>query len=121
MATNLPVTQDQDSASGTKLFFDAYGQAPLEFNATEIDAAISFFTKNGFETDAAVVVSAAILKQAKLDAVPIFNLLDTLKKFDELQISAFVAEILNNNRVPTSTLGFRTPDVRPAQIRNIAA
>jgi hypothetical protein len=32
-----------------------------------------------------------------------------------------VSEILNNNRVPTSILGYKTTDVKPNQIRNIAA
>jgi hypothetical protein len=121
MATNLPAFQPNDSAAGTKLFFDAYGQEPLEFNANEVDACVAFFVKNGFIEEAAQVVSSALLKQAKLDAVPVFQFLETLKNFDNIELSIFVGEILNNNRVPTSTLGFRTEDVRPAQVRNIAA
>lgn len=121
MATNLPIYKPEDSASGTKLFFDSYGQVPLEFNATEIDASVSFFEKRGFEKDAALVVSSAILKQAKLDAVPVFKLLDTLNSFDSVELSSFVSEILNNNRTSTSTLGYRVADVKPAQVRNIAA
>jgi hypothetical protein len=44
-----------------------------------------------------------------------------LKNFPGVSLSQIVAEILNNNRVPTSLLGFRTSDVKPNQIRNIAA
>ena len=121
MATNLPSIQKEDSAAGTKLFFDSYGILPLEFNAVEVDATVAFFQKRGFADEAALTVSATILKQAKLDAVPVFQLLNSLEQFDSLQLSTLVGEILNNNRVPTSTLGFRTNPVKPTQIRNILA
>lgn len=120
MATNLPIQQIEDSAAGTKLFFDSYGQEPLEFNANDVAATTSFFEKRGFDKDAAQVVSTTILKQAKLDNTPIFKILDTLKGLDNITVSSIVGEILNNNRVSTSTLGFRTTPVIPYQIRNIA-
>jgi hypothetical protein len=44
-----------------------------------------------------------------------------LKKLSGIQLGSVVGEVLNNNRTPTSTLGFRTTDVKPTQIRNIAA
>lgn len=122
MATNLPSTVIQDSAAASKLFFDVYGQQPLEFPANDVQATIAFFQSKGFDTDAATVVSATLLKQAKLDNTPIFKILDTLKVLNGLQLSALVGEILNNNRPATSTLGFRVIDVsRNDLIRNIAA
>jgi hypothetical protein len=113
MSTNLPERQINDSAARTKLFFDTYGEAPLEFNATEVDATIGFFTSRGFSQEAAQSISMSILKQAKLENVKIFTILDDLKKLGGLQISGLVSEILNNNRPPTSTLGYRqqTPDI----------
>jgi hypothetical protein len=122
MATsNLPPKQIEDSAAGTKLFFDTYGEQPLEFNATEVDACISFFKKKGFDEDASLVISSVLLRQAKIDGTAIFTLLDTLTGFDNLDLSALVSEILNNNRIPTSTLGFKTPVVQSDISRNIAA
>lgn len=121
MATNLPPNVIEDSAAATKLFFDKYGETPLEFSANDVSAAVGFFTAAGFDTDAALVTSMTLLKQAKLDSIPIYQILDTIKGFTELQISQLVGEILNNNRVPTSTLGFRTTNVIPNQSRNIAA
>jgi hypothetical protein len=118
--TNLPPVQNEDSAAGTKLFFDTYGLEPLEFNATEVSASISFLEKKGFDTDAALIVSAVILKQAKIDGTPVFKILDTLSGVDALTLSSIVGEILNNNRSSTSTLGFRTTPVIPNQSRNIA-
>lgn len=118
--TNLPSIIKEDSAAGTKLFFESYGQEPLEFNATDVSACVSFFEKKGFDNDAALIVSAVILKQAKLDGTPIFKILDTLGGADSLALSSIIGEILNNNRTSTSTLGFRVTPVLPAQVRNIA-
>ena len=121
-ATNLPPqTTINDSAAGTKLFFDNYGQIALEFSANDVSAATAFFQKRGFETDAALVVATVVLKQAKLDNIPVHQLLDTLGKAKDLNLSQLVGEIMNNNRTPTSTLGFRTENVKVYQTRNIAA
>jgi hypothetical protein len=119
--TNLPPKNIEDSAAGTRLFFDTYGEQPLEFNATEVDACINFFKKKGFDEDASLVVSSVLLRQAKIDNTPIFKLLDTLIQFDGIDLSALVSEILNNNRIPTSTLGYKTPIIQTDKSRNIAA
>lgn len=121
MATNLPIQQIEDSAAGTRLYFDRYGEQPLEFPANDVNAAVAFFKSTGFDDDAALVTAMTVLRQAKIDNTPIFQILDTLKGFQSIQLSQLVGEILNNNRVPTSTLGFRIADVIPNQSRNIAA
>lgn len=121
MATNLPPVQIDDGAAASKLFFDTYGEQPLEFNATEVDACIAFFTNNGFEEEAAIVTSSTLLKQAKIENIPIYKILDTLKHTDGVQLSALVAEILNNNRSSTSTLGYRVSNTQSNIVRNIHA
>lgn len=121
MATNLPSEIINDSAAGTKLYFDTYGEAPLEFNSNDVDATHTFFESAGFDKDAALVVAMTLLRQAKIEGTPIFQILDTLKNYGALQLSQLVGEVLNNNRVPTSSLGFRTTNVVPNQARNIAA
>lgn len=119
MATNLPIIIKEDSAAGTKLFFDNYGEGPLEFSANDVAATVAFFEERGFATDASLVVATTILKQAKLDGIPVFTFLDMIKSYQDINLSTLVGEILNNNRTPISTLGFRTTPVRPNQIRNI--
>jgi hypothetical protein len=109
--TNLPKPSFTDSAERTRLFFDNFDQQPLEFNAVEVDAAIAFFQGQGFQDDAALITAATVLKQAKLDEIPVKQLLDTLGDLDGFKLSALIGEILNNNRSPISTLGYR--DVRP--------
>jgi hypothetical protein len=120
MATNLPPGPNTDSATATTLFFDSYGEQPLEFNSTDVDAAVGFFESKGFDQDAATTTAITLLKQAKIETQPIFQILDTLKGFNNLQLSALVGEILNNNRPSTSTLGFRVANSNKiSQTRNI--
>lgn len=122
MRTNLPAPTTTDSASATKLFFDEYGQAPLEFAANEVEAAIGFFQSNGFDRDAAEITAAVILRQAKLEGVPAFQIIDQLKFLDGLKLSALVGEILNNNRPSSSALGFKMANADDElKTRNIAA
>jgi hypothetical protein len=119
MATNLPITETNDSGAATKLFFDSYGNSPLEFNANDYNFTVSFFEKKGFDKDAALVVTSTLLKQAKIDGTPIAQILDTLKDFTGMQMSQLVGEILNNNRTPTSTLGFRAKNIITNQNRHV--
>jgi len=121
MATNLPSQTIEDSAAGTKLYFDRYGEAALEFSSVDVSLTHAFFESRGFENDAASVVAMTLLRQAKIDSIPVAQLLDSLQGFQNLQLSQLVGEILNNNRVSTSILGFRTTDVKTNRIRNIAA
>jgi hypothetical protein len=117
--TNLPSQIIEDSAAGTKLFFDSYGEAPLEFNSTDVDATVDFFKKKGFDKEASLTISSIILRQAKIDGVEVFTLLDTLSGFESIQLSALISQILNNNRVPTSTLGYKTQAKETLVSRNI--
>ena len=66
----------------------------------------SFFTSRGFETSAAESVVIVIIKQAKKDGYNPMEILDTLKGLTNVEISALVSEIVNNNRLKTSFLGY---------------
>jgi hypothetical protein len=123
MRTNLPpVESGTDSAAKTKLFFDEYGQAPLEFGANDVEAAIGFFMSNGFDRDAAEITAAVVLRQAKFENIPTFQLLDQLKTLDGVKLSTMVAEILNNNRPSSSALGYKAANADDQfKTRNIAA
>ncbi|NBP58862.1 hypothetical protein EBU71_20420, partial [bacterium] len=90
--SNLPIKPDIDSAAGTKGFFNNYGNLQLEFSANEVSAAIGFFKSRGFDEDASILTAQVLLKQAKIDGIPVFQLIDTLKTFNGVQISAIVAE-----------------------------
>lgn len=120
--SNIPLTLPLDSARPTKIYFDTYGTRALEFGANEVEASIGFFTSKGFDNDAAVTTAQIILNQAKEEGRPVFQILDTLKDLNGLQISTVVGKILNKNRKPISTLGFITSLAPSESIkRNIRA
>lgn len=121
MTTNLPPIPREDNASSTKLFFDSYGITPLEFSAIDVNSATAFFESKGFSKDAALVIATAILKQAKLDGIEIYKILDSITNMGRIELNILVGEILNNNRVPTSSLGFKSETVLTYQTRNITA
>jgi len=123
MRTNLPpIESNTDSAAKTKLFFDEYGQAPLEFPANDVEAAIGFFMSNGFDRDAAEITASVVLRQAKFENMPVFQLIDQLEAMDGVKLSALVAEILNNNRPSSSALGYKADNSDDQfKTRNIAA
>jgi hypothetical protein len=122
MQTNLPPVTREDSGAATKLFFDEYGKEPLEYLANEVEGAVGFFQEKGFDLDAAQVTASVILKQAKLEGVPIFQLLDQLKSMDGSGLNALIAEIINNNRPSSSAIGFKMGNSDDQfKTRNIAA
>lgn len=113
---NISKRSDRD----VQLFFDTYFTKPVNFNDNELTAVKAFFESRGFEESSAIAVSVPILNQAKADNVKVFELLDSLKNINDLQLSSIVAEILNYNRRRTSVKGFkRERDISKFESRNI--
>lgn len=95
------------SAKDSKIrAFDTYYEKPLELDAGTYTAVKSFFTERGFDDQSSESISVIIIKQAKQDGYNAMQILDTLKGLDNVEISALVSEILNNNRFKTSFLGY---------------
>jgi hypothetical protein len=117
---NLPVKSDSSSADAPKRYFNTYYQKQLAYPSNEVDAVIGFLEAKGFDKSAAQSTGAILMQQAKLDNVRVFELLDTLKGLEKLQLSFAVATIINFNRQKISTLGFRVTDTTtPLEARNI--
>ena len=106
---NLPQTGYSSSDQPVRELFDAYYTEKLEFPSNDVDAVLAYFGKRGFGDRASASIASTLLQQAKLDGVPVFKLLDTLKGLDDSQLSGLVAEILNYTRSKTSSLGFQVP------------
>lgn len=104
--SNLPKTKT-DSNQPVKEFFDNYFNESLQFPSNDVDAVVGFFESRGFDRTASISTATVILQQAKIDGVKVFELLDTLKGLDKLQLSYIVTEILNHNRSNTSSLGYK--------------
>jgi hypothetical protein len=107
---NLPQEQSNDSASETKQNFETYYTKSISFPSNQIDAVVGFFESRDFDKSAATSVAAILLQQAKLDGVNVFELLDTLKGLDSLQLSAVVTEVMNYSREKTSTIGYKVAE-----------
>ena len=118
--SSLPTPAQSNDKRVTE-FFDKYFTETLEFASNDVDAVVGFFRKRGFDEAAAISTGSILLQQAKIDDIKIFTLLDTLKGFDEVKLSAVVAEVLNYNRLSTSVLGFKnTTATNTLEKRNIA-
>jgi hypothetical protein len=106
--SGLPIRNvSKRSDEETRLFFDRYYTKPINLSDNDLNSIVGFFESRGFDKSSAVAVSITLLNQAKLDNVKIYKLLDTLKGYQDLQLSAVVAEVLNYNRKKTSAVGFR--------------
>ena len=107
--TNTSSTSSSSLTSDQKVnkVFDQYFTSSQNFPSNEVDAVVGFFENRGFEKVAAVSTATTLLSQARLDNVKVFELLDTLKGLESVQLSAVVAQVINYNRPSTSTIGIR--------------
>lgn len=110
-----------DSGEEVKEFYNKYFTEKISVNSNTLDSVVGFFTKRGFDNTSATNVAAVLIEQAKIDAVDVFTLLDTLTGLEDVQISGLVAEILNYNRSKSSVLGFKVETANRAELRNIVA
>ena len=117
---NLPPKEDTSSSDKVNRYFSTYYGYQLEFPSNDVDAVIGFLENKGFDTVAAQSTGSVLLQQAKIDGIKVFELLDTLKSLDRVQLSFTVAQVLNFNRQKTSTLGFKVSNNEtPLEARNI--
>jgi hypothetical protein len=117
---NLPKSQNLGTDQPVRDFFDRYYQGKVEYSANDVDAVLGFFNNRGFDEQASSGIAATLLRQAKLDGVSTFKLLDTLKGLSNLQLSALVTQILNLSRVKSSAIGYKTqPSYDAFEARNI--
>ncbi len=108
--SSLPSTNTNNTDKEVTEFFDKYYTKSLSFPTNDVNAVIGYFDKRGFSSEAAKATATVLLTQAKLDNIPVFQLLDTLQGLTEAQLSNVVAEILNFNRDATSSIGYSTAD-----------
>lgn len=107
---NIPSTIN-DSSQYVKNFFDNYFVHEVTFPSNQIDATVGFFLKRDFDIESARSTAIVLLNQARIDNVNVFDLLDTLKTLNDVQLSQIVAQVLNSSREKTSLLGYRIEQV----------
>jgi hypothetical protein len=95
---------------------------PFQFNTNDYDTTIAFFVKRGFDRQPAEETAYVILQQAKIDSVPVTQILDLLTNASPAQLSELMTVVLNANRFKTSRLGVRNTQVSKDIVsRNIVA
>lgn len=105
--SNLPPSFNTDSTSEVKEFFDKFYQTKVSFPSNQIDAVVGFFLGKGFDLQSARSTGIVLLNQARVDNVNVFQLIDSLKSLNDVQLSQVVAQVLNAYRENTSLLGYR--------------
>ena len=120
--TNLP-QKEKDRLQKT---IDSLRQTqyvePFQFNDNDYDATVGFFVKRGFDRQPAEETAYVILQQAKIDSVPVTQILDVLTDATPAQLSELITVVLNANRYKTSRLGVRnTRTSKDTVSRNIKA
>lgn len=119
---NLPKSTNNNSANSTVQVFDQYFQSTTELNDSVLTAITGFFQQRGFGSDAAESTAIIILQQATKDNLNAMEIIDTLRGVSDVEVSALVGEILNYNRLKTSSLGIYSPQQPTDYInRNILA
>lgn len=118
--SNLPINSSTSNAMVKA--YDSYINAPLEVETSTYNTMKGFFGGKGFDEKSSEAMSMIIIRQAKQDGYSPMTILDTLKGFDNIEISALVSEILNYNRFKSSFLGYaRQPNTPDTITRNILA
>ena len=105
--TNLPQKDLDELQKTIKKLSITDRVEPFQLNQNDLDAAIGFFVKRGFDRQPAEETAYVILKQAKIDDVNPQQILDQLTKATPTQLSELITIILNANRYKTSRLGVR--------------
>lgn len=120
--TNLP-QKDKDSLEKTiKKLLTTDRVEPFQLNQNELDVAIGFFVKRGFDRQPAEETAYVILQQAKIDSVNPQTIIDQLSRANPVQLSELVTIVLNANRYKTSKLGVRNTRTQKSEVtRNIIA
>lgn len=119
---NTPQSKTSDSAAYTLKLFDAYSEKPIQVESTMYDAVIGFFTSRGFGEDAAKNISYSIIKESLAKNFSPFQYLDTLKGYNDVQLSSIVSTLINSSRFKTSSVGTADPFTPRSYVsRNILA
>jgi len=120
--TNLPQKEKDSLEKSMNELKDNQYAENFEFNVNDYDATVGFFVKRNFSRKSAEDLAYVILQQAKIDSVPVMEILDVLNNSSNLTLSDVVSRILNTNRYKSSSVGVRNTKVsRDVVARNIVA
>lgn len=103
--SNLPIKSSESSQERVIKYFDNYYTVPIDLDVTDIEVTKAFFESRNFDKGSAESISYLILKTAKESNYKTQEILDALTSYTDSQLNEFLLNILNFNRIKTSTLG----------------
>lgn len=103
--SNLPPKPADTNQQRVVKYFDNYYTVPIDLEVTDVEIMRAFFEGKNFDRSSAESISYLILKTAKQSNYKTQEILDALTAYSETQLNEFLLNILNFNRVKTSTLG----------------
>lgn len=106
--TNLPQKNKDNLDKTIDALTNTQYTEKFEFNQNDLDAAIGFFVRSGFDRQPAEETAYVILQQAKIDSVPSQQIIDSLTKATPTQLSELITVVLNANRYKSSRVGVRS-------------
>jgi|TARA_B100000424_G_C22780998_1_gene419985 hypothetical protein len=118
--SNLPQKLKDNLQKTADRLVDENYKDKFQFSVNDYDATVGFFVKRGFARQPAEDTAYIILQQAKIDNVPVGQLLDQITYADPAKLSELISTVLNANRYKSSRLGVRnTRSVKDNISRNI--
>jgi len=107
MATfsNLPPKPVETKDEKIIKYFDNYYTVPIDLDLNDVDVMRGFFESKNFDRSSAESITYMILKTAKQSNYKTEEILDALNSYNSTQLNEFLLNILNFNRIKTSTLG----------------
>jgi hypothetical protein len=118
--SNLPSKTVESSQEKVIKYFGNYYTSPVDLDVTDIEVMKAFFETRKFDKGSAESISYLILKTAKESNYKTQEILDALTAYTDSQLNEFLLNILNFNRIKTSTLGvLKKTSISPDVSRNI--
>jgi hypothetical protein len=107
MATfsNLPPKSAETSEQRVVRYFDNYYTVPIDLDLNDVEVMRGFFESKNFDRSSAESITYLILRTAKQSNYKTEEILDALNSYNSTQLNEFLLNILNFNRIKTSTLG----------------
>ena len=105
--TNLPQKDKDTLAKTIQKLTQGNSIESFQLNQNDLDVAVGFFVKRGFDRQPAEETAYIILQQAKIDSINPQEILDQLTKASPAQLNELITIVLNANRYKTSRLGVR--------------
>ena len=107
MATfsNLPPKSAETSEQRVIRYFDNYYTVPIDLELNDVEVMRGFFESKNFDRSSAESITYLILRTAKQSNYKTEEILDALNSYNSSQLNEFLLNILNFNRIKTSTLG----------------